>query len=82
MDGVIDYLIVKTYRLRTESIVTHKTHHHINEPHARLSTYCEQRCPRGAGLIWNVFLSCDDVLEVLPRLFVEDHVEEEDEDSL
>lgn len=47
-----------------------------------LFTHREQRGPCGAGLVWYALLSCEDVLEVLPHLFVEDHMEEEDEDSL
>lgn len=47
-----------------------------------LFTHCEQRRPRGAGLVWYALLPREDVLEVLPHLFVEDHMEEEDEDSL
>lgn len=47
-----------------------------------LSTHCEQRGSCGAGLVWHALLSCEDVLEVFPHLFVEDHMEEEDEDSL
>ncbi len=47
-----------------------------------LFTHCEQRGPRGAGFVLYALLSCEDVLEVLPHLFVEDHVEEEDEDPL
>lgn len=44
--------------------------------------HCQQRGPRGAGFVWHTLLSCEDVLEVFPHLIVEDHVEEEDEDSL
>lgn len=50
--------------------------------HIGLFTHCEQRGPRGAGLVRYALLPREDVLEVLPHLFVEDHVEEEDEDSL
>lgn len=48
----------------------------------RQFTHCEQRGPCGAGLVWHALLPCEHVLEVLPHLFVEDHMEEEDEDSL
>lgn len=47
-----------------------------------LITHCEQRGPRGAGFVWYAFLPREDILEVLPHFFVEDHMEEEDEDSL
>lgn len=45
-------------------------------------THCEQRGPCGAGLIRYSLLPGEDVFEVLPHIFVEDHMEEEDEDSL
>lgn len=45
-------------------------------------THCEQRGPGGAGIIWYVLLPREGVLEVPPNLFAEDHVEEENEDSL
>lgn len=47
-----------------------------------LFTHSEQRGPCGTGFVWYALLSCEDVLEILPHLFVEDHMEEEDEDSL
>lgn len=45
-------------------------------------THCKQGGSCGAGLVRNHFLPREDVLEVLPHVFVEDHMEEEDEDSL
>lgn len=45
-------------------------------------TDCKQGGSCGAGLVRYHFLPCEDVLEVLPHVFVEDHMEEEDEDSL
>lgn len=45
-------------------------------------THREQRGPGGARIIWYVLLPREDVLEVPPNLFAEDHVEEENEDSL
>lgn len=47
-----------------------------------LFTHCEQRGPGGAGLVWHALFPCEDVLEVLPHLFIDDQMEEEDEDSL
>lgn len=50
--------------------------------HQEQSAHRQQRGPGGAGVIRNVLLPCQDVLEVPPHILVEDHVEEEDEDSL
>lgn len=45
-------------------------------------THREQRTSGGAGLVLYTLFSSEDILNVLPHLFVEYQMEEEDEDSL
>lgn len=52
---------------------------HIN---SIVQTHREQRRPGSTGLVRHAFLSCEDVLQVFPHVFVEDDVEEEDENAL